>query len=359
MEFIRVPQLNANEDEVQVVEVAVSEGQKVKKGDLLCTLESTKATQDLEAPVAGYVRRLAVEPGEQIAVGELICALTKRPDEPVETMQERRPRASSKGEVRTTRRAEALIEEYDVDIDKINHSGIITERDVLQLLGISRDDLRAPTDRPGGPSATIDEGRKDGIVVYGAGGHARVVIDMIREGRRDLHLVGLIDDADDGPQQVQGVPVVGDANRLHELRERGVTMAALGIGAVTHNALRAELFERLVRLGFELPNIVHPDATVESSVRMGQGNQIFAGAVVSSHVRLGDNSIINSNSVVSHDCTIGDHVHVTPGALLAGGVSVGARTVVGMGATVYLGVEIGSDVVVPNGTDVHDDLRDR
>lgn len=356
MEFIRVPQINANEEEVEVVEVAVAQGDRVARGDVLCTLESTKATQDVVAPAAGYVRRLAVEPGTRVVVGELICGLTESADEVVETVEEKRPRRAS-SEVRITRRASSLIEEYDVDPSTIDHRGIVTERDVLELLGISRDDLRAPDDRPGRSAASVEQPGGDGIVVYGAGGHARVVIDMLRAGRRDLHVVGLVDDAEDRPDEVLGVPVLGDASRLGELRERGVTMAALGVGAVTHNALRAELYARLLRLGFELPNIIHPDAMVEPSVRMGRGNQIFAGAVISSNARLGDNAIINSNTVVSHDCQIGDHVHVTPGALLAGGVTVGARTVVGMGVTVYLGVEIGADAVVPNGTDVFENIE--
>lgn len=354
MEEIRVPQINANEEEVEVVEVPVEQGDFVEAGDVLCTLESTKATLDLEAPVQGYVRRLAVEVGTRVVVGELICALTESEDEPVESMDEA-PTAVG-DEVRTTRRATSLIDEYDLDAQAIDHGGIITERDVLEHLGERDQDLRAPTDVPGQSPVRVRDTNGDAIVIYGAGGHARVVIEMIREARRDLHVIGIVDDAEKRPAEVFGVPVVGDADRLEEFRNRGVQLAALGVGAVTHNALRAELFDRLTQQGFGLPNLIHPDATVEQSVRMGRGNQIFAGAVVSSNVELGDNTIVNANAVVSHDCRIADHAHLTPGALLAGGVSVGPKSVIGMGVTVYLGIEIGTEVVVPNGNDVFENI---
>lgn len=357
MKVVKAPQINANEDELEITDVYVQEGQRVEKGEILCTLESTKATVDLEAPGQGFVRALGIASGERVRTGQTICVLTETATESIEHVARKSPSLS--GEPRATRRAASLVEEYDLDITGIEHQGILTERDVLQFLGRKKEDLRAPGDQAQSAAAELFGGRGDGIVIYGAGGHARVVIDTIREGRRDLEVVGIIDDGADRPDEVMGIPVLGDVSILPELRERGVRLAALGVGAVTHNALRAELFERLKRQGFSLPNLIHPAATVEPSARMGEGNQIFAGAVVSSNVRLGNNTIINCNAVVSHDCRIGDHVHLTPGALLAGSVGVGERTVIGMGVTIYLGVSVGADVMVANGNHILQDIGDR
>lgn len=358
---LRVPKINANEEEVDVVGIDVSEGDFVEAGEQVCTFESTKATFDFEAPTSGYVRRLALEVGDRVEVGQLVCVLTATEDQSVDLDEEPAPTKSVNPpeEVRTTQRAGELIGEYELDASAIEHTGIVTERDVITHLERDGQDLRAPTDRPEPSKIDVDQAEDGAIVIYGAGGHARVIVDMIREARRDLEIIGIIDDADQPPEDVLGVPVVGDANRFGELRNRGVEMAALGIGAVTHNGLREELFNRLKRQEFRLPNLVHPDATVEPSVSMGRGNQIFGGAIVSSNVRLGDNGIVNSNTVVSHDCQIGDHVHLTPGALLAGNVTVGDRTVIGMGTTVYLGVDIGSEVTVTNGNHILEDIDDQ
>ena len=180
----------------------------------------------------------------------------------------------------------------------------------------------------------------------------------MREGHRDLVIVGAVDDSSARPRDVLGVPVLGASELLASLREQGVENAVLGVGAVTHNATRVALFDKLRALGFRVPNLIHPRAMVEPSVRMGMGNQLFAGAIVGSNARLGDNTIVNSGVVVSHDCVIGSHTHLTPGCILAGGVTVGRNCVIGMGVTIYLGVTIGDDVTISNGVHVMKDVPD-
>jgi sugar O-acyltransferase (sialic acid O-acetyltransferase NeuD family) len=359
MEVLRVPLLNANEDELEVVDVLVDEGSPVRAGDTICVVESTKATYDVEAPRAGFVRLLQIREGTRVKVGALIGLITETADEAV-ALPDDNAAAQSAG-TRATRKAAALAAEHGVDLATIPATGIIKERDVQAV--IDRLNARAPaapTTRPPGPTPQVVVMPQAGeaVVVYGAGGHARVLIDLIREGRRDLHVVAAVDDSPQRADRVLGVPVVGDASMLAELRERGIRYAVLGIGAVTNNAARIPLFERLRDHGFTLPNLIHPKAAVEPSVRMGQGNQIFAGAVVSSTVELGENTIINSNVVVSHDCRIASHAHLTPGAILAGGVHVGEASVIGMGVTVYLGVHIGRGVTVANGVHVMHDIAD-
>ncbi|MFU8803699.1 MAG: NeuD/PglB/VioB family sugar acetyltransferase [Bradymonadaceae bacterium] len=352
MEVLRVPLLNANEDELEVVDVLVEEGAEVRSGDPICVVESTKATFDVDAPAAGFIRMLKLEEGQRVKVGAVICVITATADEAIELPDEA-AQVQAAG-TRATRKAAALAAEHGIELSSLNISGIVKERDIRAFLKMA----------PSKPRATATEGLRvtgstgEAVVVYGAGGHARVLIDLIREGRRDLHVVAAVDDSKNRPDRVLGVPVVGDASELGRLRERGIQYAVLGIGAVTNNALRIELYERLRTHGFIIPNLIHPRAAVEPSVRMGQGNQIFAGAVVSSAAELGNNTIINSGVVVSHDCRIGSHTHLTPGAILAGDVRVGENTVVGMGVTVYLGVEIGRDATIANGVHVMHDIGD-
>lgn len=352
MEAIRAPLLNANEDEVLVVGVYVTEGAPVRAGELLFSLETTKASNDVDAPRAGYVRRLSVAEGDRVPVGRLLCVLTDTPDEPLDEKLEQPVLADG---VRATRRARELAEEHGVDLVALGVEGIIKERDIEAYLQRSG---RAPRGRPAVPAFAAPLAGPNPVVVLGAGGHARVLVDLVREARRDLTLIGAVDDGDVLPSDVLGVPVIGTSEQLVELRERGVEEAILGVGAVTHNATRVELYRRLVTLGFRVPNLVHPRASIEPSVRLGAGNQVFAGAIVGSNAKLGDNVIVNSGVVVSHDCTIGSHTHLTPGALLAGGVTIGESTVVGMGVTIYLGVTIGRDVVISNGVHVLKDVPD-
>ncbi len=349
MQVLRVPLLNANEDELVVVDVRVQEGSKVRSGDVLFLVESTKATLDVEAPTSGYVRNLRVEKGQRARVNSLLCVLTASPDEPVviseAALNEERP-------FRVTRKAQELAERHHLDVSSLGLTGIIKESDVERLLQAQAKTVGSRKQE----RLQVPTGAGEPVVVYGASGHARVLIDLMRLAG-ELFPVAAVDDSP-SDAEVLGVPVLGTSSLFAQLRADGIDRAVLGIGSVHKHQFRAKLYDRLVAAGFNIPNLIHPRAMVEPSVVMGVGNQIFAGAVVGSAAKLGDNTIINSGTIVSHDCVIASHTHVSPGAILAGGVEVGENTLVGMGVTVYLGVRIGSNVVISNGSHIMKDVPD-
>jgi sugar O-acyltransferase (sialic acid O-acetyltransferase NeuD family) len=354
--LLYVPLVNANEDEVEIADVSVGEGERVRAGQVVCLVETTKATVDVEAPVAGYVRKLTIRKGQRCRVGALICAFTATPDEAV-VMPVEAPAPASEDSTRATRKAQELAARHRIDLASLGITGIIKEKDVerfiAQLSGSAKTPLAFGVWSPT-PEQLPTKDRW--IALYGAGGHARVLVDLIRQGAC-FEPVAAVDDAPEA-SDVLGVPVIGGSDKLALLREKGVGLAALGIGSVTAHRRRAGLYERLVSVGFKVPNLVHPRAIVEPSVTMGVGNQLFAGAVVGSAVQLGDDTIINSGAVISHDCRIGSHTHISPGAILAGGVSVGENTLVGMGVTIYLGVRVGSNVTIANGAAIFSDVPD-
>ena len=194
------------------------------------------------------------------------------------------------------------------------------------------------------------------IVGVGAGGHAKVVLDIfLRMGGFDV--VGLTDaDPELHGTQVLGCSVLGDDDVLPPLRAQGVEGAFVGVGGTGDNSVRARLYQHLVDLGFSLPNAVHPRAVVAADAALGVATVIMAGVVINPGVRFGHNVVVNTGGVVDHDCTIGDHVHIAPGATLSGGVTVGALAHVGIGAQVLQGVTIGERAIVGAGAAVVDDV---
>ena len=358
--LLRVPLINTNEDEVMMAEVCVREGDAVRPGDVVCVVETTKATVDVEAPGSGFVRELRVLKGRSYKVGALICAFSSTPDEVV-ALPEQEPAAVESTPFRATRKARELAERHQVNLESLKIPGIITEKEVQRFLAAhskvpAQSGARAAARWT--PPPELGSGKHKWVVIYGAGGHARSVIDILREGKSDLRIAAAVDDSPDAPAEVLGIPVIGTSGELGNLRQQGVECAVLGIGSIRNHARRKELYEKLLSQGFMVPNLIHPRAAVEPSATMGVGNQIFAGAILGSAVKLGDDTIINSGTVVSHDCRIGSHSHLSPGAILAGGVTVGENTLVGMGVTVYQGVRIGANVILANGTHVFHDVLD-
>lgn len=176
------------------------------------------------------------------------------------------------------------------------------------------------------------------ILVLGAGGHAKVVIDIIETARAGT-IVGILDDnPDKHGTEFFGYRVLGGRDALPGLLSEGPLH---GIVAIGHNRTRCELAAWFVQAGGQLFTVTHPAACIARTVRIGPGTVVMAGAVINPDASLGENVIVNTGALVDHDCVIGAHVHLAPSSTLCGGVSIGEGALVGVGAKVVPGVCIG------------------
>lgn len=194
------------------------------------------------------------------------------------------------------------------------------------------------------------------IIVIGAGGHARVVIDaLLSAGESVIGITNAEPERIGG--DILGVPVLGTDDVL---REHGTEQTRLVIGVASSGlpTARQTIFEGFKEQGYRFANVIHPGSIIGRDVRLGEGAQIMAGAVIQPFAIIGDNAIVNTRAGVDHDCRIGAHAHIAPGATLSGGITVGAGSLVGCGATVIQGVNIGQCVLVGAGASVCHDIAD-
>lgn len=195
------------------------------------------------------------------------------------------------------------------------------------------------------------------ILVIGAGGHAKVVVDTLLLLDR-YRVVGIIGIADEVGGELLGVPILGTEEELPRLRRQGVVGAVVGIGSVGDPSGRIAAARLAREAGFALPAVVHPSASVSSNATLADGAFVAAGAIVGVGSAVGTCAIVNSGAIVDHDCVVGDFAHISPGAALSGGVSVGDRTHVGTGSSVVQYVSIGADVLLGAGSVVVEDIED-
>lgn len=197
------------------------------------------------------------------------------------------------------------------------------------------------------------------FLIWGGGGHGKVVADAIRAAG---HVVAGFVDADplklDTVVEPGGARVtLSQADLIAQVRggslPRGIDAVALAIG---RNSTRLECYHEL--RPHWLPPVIHPRVVVSPSARVGPGSVVITGAILNAAARIGAAAIVNTGAIVEHDCVLGDGVHVSPGAVLAGGVHVGERSWIGAGATVIPGVRIGADVIVGAGAVVIRDVPD-
>jgi len=193
------------------------------------------------------------------------------------------------------------------------------------------------------------------VFIVGAGGHARVVYDILSYDR-NFEVVGFTDNVIKRPnEKIFGKPVLGKHEIWPELCRKGIRAAIVAVG---DNNIRAQYFHKLKKLGFELISAIHPKSSIAPSAKIGEGTVVCAGAIVSTNVRVGEDCIINSRAVVEHECRIGNHVHIAPGACIAGRTKIGEKSFIGIGSVVKEYITIGKNVVVGAGSVVLDDVPD-
>jgi len=175
-------------------------------------------------------------------------------------------------------------------------------------------------------------------IIFGAGGHGKVILDILQEldGSREVILL------DDNPTPpVQKPPLV-----LPELP------VFHGVGDLQ---VRRELqTQRYPTANWAL--VVANTAHVARPAWIYLGAQILNYAYVGPDTIIHDGCIINNHASVDHDCDVGAFCHIAPGAVLCGNVLVGKNTLIGAGSVVIPGVHIGVNCVIAAGSKVLHDI---
>lgn len=181
------------------------------------------------------------------------------------------------------------------------------------------------------------------VVIIGAGGHAKVIADIVLLNGDNL--VGFLDDDD----KKQNVDIYENHKVIGKVRDAERYSESYFIIAIGDNHARAKVADSL---SVNYYTAIHPKATIAGTAKIGEGSVIMAGAVVNPDTIIGKHCIINTACSIDHDNRIGDFVHISPGAHLAGTVSVGDYSWICAGATVINNISIKNDIIIGAGATV-------
>ena len=179
------------------------------------------------------------------------------------------------------------------------------------------------------------------MYLYGASGHAKVIIDIIKTQGGVVE--GLVDD-NPNLKELNGTPVLHDAT--------GLSPFIISIGNCKIRKMIAE------RLDCAFTTIIHSTAIISSTAIIGEGTVVMQGAIVQTEVKIGKHCIINTKASIDHECVIGDYVHIAPGCTISGDVCVGEGTWVGVGSSVIQGVRFGNNCFIGAGCVIVKDIPD-
>ena len=196
---------------------------------------------------------------------------------------------------------------------------------------------------------------REKVLIIGAGGHARSVIDILLQNN-EYEVIGCIDNqycCDEICECMSGIPVIGNDDMLPDFLKQGIKYCFVALG---NNKLRALLYEKVCEMGYIPINAISKHAIISDRAQLGNGICIMAGAILNVNVQVGDNSIINTRCSVDHDCVIGEHCHIAPGVTMSGTTVVGDYTQLGTGSNVIDGITIGANSFIGAGAVVVNDI---
>ncbi len=168
------------------------------------------------------------------------------------------------------------------------------------------------------------------VIIFGAGGHARVIADIVRANNDTI--IGFLDD----DSEKETIGTISEYNKYID------SEFVIGIG-------NTNVREYISSFPVKWYTAIHPSAVISPSVEIEEGTVVMPNAVINANSKIGKHCIVNSGAIIEHDNIIGNFVHVSVGAKLGGTVNIGIKSWIGIGATIINNISICEDAIIGAG----------
>lgn len=188
---------------------------------------------------------------------------------------------------------------------------------------------------------------KKDLILIGAGGFAKSVIDSIDEKR--YNIIGFVDDIKSGTHL--GYKIL--ANKLEDVENKEIYSYFIAIG---DNTKRTYWYNKIIENDLEIINVIDRTAILSTNITYGRG--IFVGklAIINSDVRIGENVILNTKSLLEHGVRVGNNSNISTNTAVNGDVQIGNNCFVGSSSVVNGQITIGDNSIIGSGSVVIKDI---
>jgi UDP-perosamine 4-acetyltransferase len=188
------------------------------------------------------------------------------------------------------------------------------------------------------------------IIIVGAGGSTKVILDLFQKERWLVKIAGILDDdSRKTGTRFHGVPIVGVTDDLEKFKRR-FDEVLIGVGAVKDTVGRNRLFENITKRGFKLFCFVSKQSLIAPTAKLGAGCILMPSVVVNASVICEDNVFLNTGTIVEHDCRVGRSSFLSPGCVISGATKIGRNTFLGSGTISCGSLKIGDHVTIGAGS---------
>lgn len=185
------------------------------------------------------------------------------------------------------------------------------------------------------------------IIIFGCGGHTKIVLDCIKLGK-NYTPIGFIDEKNHDLAISKKIKYLGSLKNFNNIIKGHEPHNLLGVVAIGSNIVRRKIVSKINKLNnkFKWANIIHPSAVISETAKIGTGNMILAGSIICSETKIHNHVSINTGTYIDHNNVFFDFSSTGPGVVTGGNVKVGAQSFLGIGCAIRHNITIGSNTVI-------------
>jgi len=344
---IYIPQEDVNSEGATIVELVKNDYDKVKKDEIIVSVETTKAVFDIVAPNDGIIMYLVKE-GAFVPYNHPVAIIALEKKE-IDDYKNNTKEITSKDQLKTktTKKALQLAQQNDIDITLIESENIITEKDIMVMIKKSgatkskqSDVIMTPGILPSGLNR---------IMVLGGGFGAMQVIDILMNDSKN-QIVGILDDNPDLKEtKIFGIPVRGGTKEMKKHWDNNNFDLAI-VSISTNIPVRKALYEKCKSLNIPMANAICPSVRINRHSFIGEGNVICSFVHIGTCASIGNNNFISAQTNIEHHNVWGSHITTGPNCATSSRVEVGDCVKFGTGIFIQPGISIGENCLISSGS---------
>ena len=193
--------------------------------------------------------------------------------------------------------------------------------------------------------------KRKNIILFGAGGHALSVIDVIEKNKK-YKILFILDNFSGSVGKYKVYKQNKDLNYYKKYSKN----VCIAFGQIKNSTKRSKLYKELIDNKFLLPKIISPHAIVSDTAVVGNGSIIMHQALINSFSKIGENCIINSKALVEHGVKVENNCHLATGAVVNGDSIIKKGSFIGSNSTIIQGITIGDNSIIGAGRVVKKNL---
>ena len=368
----KIEQINVSDEDYKLTSIYKNSFDKIKKGDLLFSYESSKADFDVESESDGYIyfdKKIKI--GDIIKVGSIVSIVSDSPisEKEIEEkfLDESKLDSNSSKDQIFTKKALLLIDEFNINKKIFSKHKIINESIVRStinsesLFNNPEQDINYyySDSKQSKFDSSIDKKGLKKLAIIGAGKAALQLLDAIVSEKKYYPECYYDNNKDLTGKLLLNIPIIGqiDIEKIKKDYDNN-KFDEIIISFSGNINQRKRIYEEIVKSNIPIANVIHPSAVISNFCKIGFGNIIFANVRIGPFVEIKNYNVISAYCSIEHHNFIDSNNTFGPAVITSGSCTINNENKFGTGIFIEPRIKIGNNCLISSGVILRQDVPD-